>query len=98
MYGGIAAIIGLVALSGHAHAESYILSCDTSVGVTCFAGPMVNPYVRDVPQPTSDAGKEAQRVRDMIWVHDCAPELVRDRYGVMRYHYSAPGCEFGSPE
>jgi len=79
-----------------AHADGYIVSCDFMIGVTCFAGPMGNPYVRDVPQPTTDAAKEEQRRRDMIWVHECAPELVRDRYGVMRYQYNDPGCAFGS--
>jgi hypothetical protein len=95
----LAALGGLLiffAMNGRAHADGYIVSCDLSVGVTCFAGPMVNPYVRQVPQPTSEAGKEEQRRLDMVWVHECAPELVRDRYGVLRYHYNDPGCAFGS--
>jgi hypothetical protein len=95
--GTIGAVAFCVAMAIHAaHAEGYIVSCDLSVGVTCFAGPMVNPYVRDVPQPTTDAAKEEQRRRDMLWVHECEPELVRDRYGVMRYQYNDPGCAFGS--
>lgn len=95
--GLIGVIVGGAAMAIHAaHADGYIVSCDLSVGVTCFGGPMVNPYVREVPQPTSEAEKKAQRERDMFWVHECAPELVRDRYGVMRYHYNDPGCAFGS--
>lgn len=90
------AILGACAPAQRVHAEGYILSCDTMVGMTCFVAPLVNPYVRQVPQPTSDEDKEAQRQRDMLWVHECSPELVRDRYGVSRYHYNDPGCVFGS--
>lgn len=57
-----------------------------------------NPYVRTVPQPESQADKDAAVAREHKWVEDCKPALVRDRYGVQRYTYSKSGCEFGSPE
>jgi hypothetical protein len=95
--GVIGAAAFCVTMAIHAaHAEGYIVSCDMSVGVTCFAGPMHDPYVRQVPQPTSEDEKAAARARDEQWVKDCAPTLVRDRYGVSRYHYNDPGCVFGS--
>lgn len=78
-----------------AHGEGYLVSCDTSVGVTCFAAPLRDPYVRQVPQPTSADEKAAAAERDRLWVEHCKPTLVNDRYGVARYHYVAAGCEFG---
>ena len=94
---GVIGIIAFcVAMAIHAaHAEGYIVSCDTSVGVTCFAGPLVDPYVRQVPQPTSDDEKRAAAERERLWVKHCDPQIDFDRYGVARYHYAAPGCEFG---
>jgi hypothetical protein len=76
-------------------AEGYVVSCDTSVGVTCFAGPMRDPYVREVPPPaTAELRREAEE-RERRWVARCHPVIEPDKYGVDRYHYSAPGCEFG---
>src|SRR5579864_4856148 len=43
-----------------ARAEGYIVSCDTSVGVTCFAGPLTDPYIRQV---TADHGRREGRRR-----------------------------------
>lgn len=78
-----------------AHAEGYIVACDTMVGVTCFAGPLVNPYVREVPQPTSVEAKAEAAERERLWVAHCDPKIAFDRYGVARYYYAAAGCEFG---
>jgi len=52
----------------------------------------VDPFVRIVPQP---ADLEAT-ARDRRWVEYCKPFIVQDRYGVSRYHYAQPGCEFGA--
>ena len=57
-----------------------------------------NPYVRAVPQPETQADKDAAAERDREWVKACDPKLVRDHYGVKRYQYAKLGCEFGSPE
>ncbi len=51
-------------------------------------GPLPNPNIRIVPPRNSDGG----------WDKQCDPKAVRDRYGVQRYVYSKPGCEFGTPE
>lgn len=36
--------------------------------------------------------------RERKWVSRCKPVIKQDAYGVRRYHYSAPGCEFGKAE
>ena len=52
----------------------------------------VDPFVRTALQP---ADLEAT-ARDRRWVEYCKPFIVQDRYGVSRYHYAQPGCEFGA--
>lgn len=61
-------------------------------------GALPSPNIRQVPQPESQADKDAAAERDRQWVKACDPKLVRDRYGVMHYQYVKAGCEFGSPE
>lgn len=57
-----------------------------------------DPFVRLVPQPV-DAAEQARAVeRDRRWVSRCRPVITQDRYGVARYHYAMPGCEFGIGE
>jgi hypothetical protein len=64
-------------------------SCATVWG---WAG---DPHIRTVPSPGS-AQKEAEFAkRDRKWLARCRPVVEQDRYGVSRYHYAAPGCEFG---
>lgn len=55
----------------------------------------VDAYVRHVPEPFSDADKARETERDRKWVARCRPIIVQDGYGVPRYRYAAPGCEFG---
>jgi hypothetical protein len=63
-------------------------SCTTRWGA-------IDPYVQSVPGPR-DAQEEAEFLeRDRKWVARCRPVIKQDRYGVGRYHYAAPGCEFG---
>jgi hypothetical protein len=57
--------------------------------VTCW-GPASDPYVRAVPRPVDEAEKARLVARDR-----CNPIVERDRYGVGRLRYAAPGCEFG---
>ena len=59
-------------------------------------GALPNPHIIHVPQPTSEAEREAQEKRARQWEIECDVKYVRDRYGVMRYTYNAPGCEYGS--
>ena len=67
-------------------------------GASCFRtwrdGPF-NPHVISVPGPQSDEERATAAARDRRWVERCRPLIQQDRYGVMRYSYSAPGCEFG---
>lgn len=68
--------------------------------VSCVAlwGTAGDPNVRQVPQalePISDADHEREAAADRKWRARCHPHVEADAYGVPRYHYSAPGCEFG---
>jgi hypothetical protein len=54
-----------------------------------------DPYVRDVPQFSSPAEAARAMERDKRWADRCRPYITQDRYGVARYHYTQPGCEFG---
>jgi hypothetical protein len=51
-------------------------------------------FVRIVSAPATALDSEAVE-RDRQWVARCHPVIKQDRYGVGRYHYAAPGCEFG---
>lgn len=69
-------------------------------GFNCVtrSGPTGDPYVRLVPEPLGEAEKARLAVRDRKWLARCHPVIEHDRYGVARYRYSAPGCEFGVGE
>jgi len=54
-----------------------------------------DPYIRTVPEPVNQAERERAAQRDHKWQERCKPVIAQDRYGVPRYRYSAPGCEFG---
>ena len=54
-----------------------------------------DPYVRVVPEALGEAQKSQLVARDRKWVARCHPVTERDSYGVARYHYAAPGCEYG---
>jgi len=54
-----------------------------------------NPHLISVPGPQSDEDRAAADARDRRWVARCRPLIQQDRYGVPRYSYSAPGCEYG---
>ncbi len=58
-------------------------------------GEGVDPYVIEVPQPLSEDARARAAARDRKWVARCKPIIHQDRYGVPRYYYAAPGCEFG---
>jgi hypothetical protein len=61
-------------------------------------GPAGDPYVRVVPRPVDEAEKARLVARDRKWLKRCNPIVERDRYGVGRLRYAAPGCEFGVSE
>jgi hypothetical protein len=54
-----------------------------------------NPHVISVPGPQSDEERAAAEARDQRWVERCRPLIKQDHFGVPRYSYAAPGCEFG---
>jgi hypothetical protein len=51
------------------------------------------PYAAENSKLSAEAAD-----RERKWVARCKPQIVQDRYGVRRYHYAAPGCEFGKSE
>jgi len=63
--------------------------------VTVFRGGRLSPHVIAVPQPMSEQERAAAEARDRRWVQRCRPSIRQDRYGMPRYVYAAPGCEFG---
>jgi hypothetical protein len=59
---------------------------------------LVNPYVIDVPPPRTEKEIADAAERDRLWQARCKPVIRQDHYGVRRYHYAAPGCEYGKYE
>jgi hypothetical protein len=59
---------------------------------------LVNPYVIQVPQPQTEKDIADAAARERLWQARCRPVIRQDQYGVRRYHYSAPGCEYGKYE
>jgi hypothetical protein len=57
---------------------------------------LVNPFVTPIPRVQGE-NREAEN-RERLWRAHCKPVLRTDRYGVDRYSYAAPGCEFGKYE
>ena len=56
-----------------------------------------NPYVIHVPPPTDrDVAETAEHER--LWRARCRPVIRQDAYGMRRYHYAAPGCDYGKYE
>jgi hypothetical protein len=58
-------------------------------------GEASDPYVRTLPAARSTAEDAELAERDRRWVGHCRPVLRQDRYGVERYQYAVPGCEYG---
>ena len=59
---------------------------------------LTNPFVITIPQPHTEKeiAESAERIR--LWQARCRPVVRQDQYGVRRYHYAAPGCEYGKYE
>jgi hypothetical protein len=99
---GAVATISALSLSGFSPSTAHAggLEVDSCVGsrysVTCVSrwGGYGDPYIRQVA-PETDAEKALQTDRDRRWEQRCKPLVYQDRYGVQRYEYAAPGCEFG---
>ena len=62
-------------------------------GGSCTWGQLPNgPRIIHVPPHEIDAERDAK------WVKYCDPKIYTDKYGVERYRYAKPGCEFGLTE
>jgi hypothetical protein len=61
-------------------------------------GPAGDPYLRQVPQPLDAAAIARAEARERRWAERCHPVIALDPYGVSRYRYAQPGCEFGVGE
>jgi len=76
-------------------------SCLRGGGFSCsgfWRDRIANPHLIRVPPPSSEEDAEEAAERERRWVARCRPIIIQDRYGVGRYHYSAPGCEYGKYE
>ena len=54
-----------------------------------WTGDPSTPHGRDPQEEAESAQHERQ------WAARCRPVVKQDQYGVGRYQYAAPGCEFG---
>ena len=95
---GAAIVLSLIAFTSASAGTVVDLSCvGPAKSFNCAAqwGTAGDPYVRQVPEALGEAEKARLATRDQKWLAHCRPVIERDRYGVARYHYAAPGCEFG---
>ena len=97
--GALALPLILVATVCPAEAEG--VQIDSCIGTeltshcVTWSAPGNDPYIRAVPQPRDGAERARAKEEDQRWVERCQPTIHQDRYGVARYHYARPGCEFG---
>jgi hypothetical protein len=63
--------------------------------VTRWLDNVGNPHITEVP-PLSEQDIAASKERDRLWQARCDPVIRPDQFGVPRYVYAKPGCEFGS--
>lgn len=95
----LGAAIGLSAATlTSAYAGAGMLSCVGGArSLNCAAqwGPAGDPHVRAVPRGLGEAEKVQSAMRERRWLIHCHPVIERDAYGVARYYYAAPGCEYG---
>ncbi len=52
-----------------------------------------NTGIKHLGEPGTEVAEA--RDREKAWESRCRPALRQDHYGVNRYVYAAPGCEFG---
>lgn len=96
---GVAIILSVITLTS-AYAGGIIdLNCvGGGKSLNCvaqWATAAGDPYIRAVPEALDEAEKAHASSLDRKWLARCRPTIERDGYGVARYQYSAPGCEFG---
>lgn len=86
----------VLAWTGAAGAQGGIMS-RSCIGSTCvyrWGEPQGN--IIKVPEPSSQAERDAKAARIAEWERTCDYTIVRDRYGVDRYQYG-PTCPDGIP-
>jgi hypothetical protein len=96
------ALLALSMLAAPARSEpgghTYTLDCSGSrYGRSCVATSRrgrSHPNVINAPALAGDDIAAAE-ARDRRWVERCRPVIRQDHFGMPRYSYSAPGCEFG---
>ena len=59
--------------------------------IETFHSGRINPHVIQVPASTDPAAA----ARDRRWSERCRPVVLQDSFGMPRYRYDAPGCEYG---
>jgi hypothetical protein len=95
----LGAAIGLSATTlTSAYAGAGMLSCvggPRSFNCAAQWGAAGDPHVRTVPRGLGEAEKVQAATRERRWLIHCQPVIERDAYGVARYQYAAPGCEYG---
>jgi hypothetical protein len=99
MGGGVAlALLAAPLTVEPAFAGAETLTCVGSRGsVSCVRqwGPSVDPHIRHAPGPRDPREEAEVAERERRWVARCRPIILQDQYGVARYRYAAPGCEYG---
>jgi hypothetical protein len=97
--GTVAALFALNASSAHADGMAVGGCVGSRFSITCVTrwGAYSDPYIRLV-RPQTEAEKTLSADRDRKWQARCHPAVFQDHYGVPRYEYAAPGCEFGVVE
>lgn len=97
------ALLALSMMAAPARSEPsegvYTTNCfdtrSTESCITTFRGGRLSPHVITVPAPASADALAAAETRDRRWAERCRPVIRQDRYGMPRYSYDAPGCEYG---
>jgi hypothetical protein len=57
-----------------------------------------NPYVIHVAPPQGERAVAEAAEHERLWRSRCRPVIRQDAYGMRRYHYAAPGCDYGKYE
>ena len=97
----LSAALSAASLTAAEAADVFVGGClGTHMSDNCVTrwAPAVDPYVREIPEPTDPAEKAAREARHHKWLARCRPVVQRDRLGVGYYRYAAPGCAFGVSE
>jgi hypothetical protein len=73
-------------------------SCVHSRGLLNCVDKWHKTYDDSRPRQRTEREIAESAERDRRWVARCRPVIRQDRYGVDRYEYAAPGCEYGKTD